>query len=235
MLRSNCLAIILLLAGYLSHSQNNVIKASFTGPLAGDVNFGFEKAVNRNSSINIRLGYLDPLLSPFISEDMFTPRAYTLQEARGGISAALEYRFYLSEKNSIQGFYIAPYARYFNQDMVFSDEIENKIFTVKTNINTLGVGGQFGYQWIFNKVFTLDLYFIGAGVDYHNGNIKYTLEPQPPGFDYSMVTPHVDDVFVDIKYLHKRLKHVINEDNHTTKLPFLFPSLRMGGSIGIAF
>jgi hypothetical protein len=216
-------------------AQENIMKAGFTGPFMGDLNIGYERAVNQNSSLNIKIGYFDPIMSPFITEKTFTPRAYNLLEANGGITASLEYRFYLSKKRGIQGFYVAPYLRYISQDMVFDDDIEGYLFTVGTKGFLMGMGGQLGYQWIFNDWFTFDLFFFGTGIDYYKAEIKYVLEPQPDGFNYSMVTHHVDDVFVDYKYLHKKITHEVNEDNHISKLPFLFPGIRIGASIGIAF
>jgi len=229
------LAIMLLLTVMIVNAQENAIKAGFTGPLMGDLNIGYERAVTQNSSLNIKLGYFDLLMSPFISENTLTPKAYNMLEAKGGFTASLEYRFYLSKKKGIQGFYVAPYLRYVSQDMVFDDDIEGYLFTVGTKVNLMGVGGQLGYQWIFNDWFTFDLFFFGTGIDYYNADINYVLDPQPAGFNYSMVTAHVDDVFVDYKYLHKKITHEVNEDNHVSKLPFLFPGVRIGASIGIAF
>jgi hypothetical protein len=229
------LIFILFLSAMITHAQENAIKAGFTGPFMGDLNIGYERAVSQNSSVNIKLGYFDLLMSPFISENTLTPKAYSLLEANGGFTASVEYRFYVSKKRGVQGFYVAPYLRYISQDMVFDDEIEGYIFTVGTKANITGLGGQLGYQWIFNDWFTLDLFFFGTGIDYYKAEINYVLEPQPSGFNYTMVTPHVDDVFVDYKYLHKKLTHEVNDDNHTSKLPFLFPGMRIGASIGIAF
>jgi hypothetical protein len=229
------LAFMLLFPVMIANAQENAIKAGFTGPFMGDLNIGYERAVSQNSSLNIKLGYFDLLMSPFISEKTISPKAYNLLEANGGFTASFEYRFYLSKKRGIQGFYVAPYLRYLSQDMEFDDEIEGYIFTVGTKANIMGLGGQLGYQWIFNDWFTLDLFFFGTGIDYYKAEIKYVLEPQPPGFDYSMVTPHVDDVFIDFNYLYKKLTHEVNDDKHTSKLPFLFPGMRIGASIGIAF
>jgi hypothetical protein len=229
------LAFMLFLTVMTAHAQENTIKTGFTGPFMGDLNIAYERALSQNSSLNLKFGYFDPILSPFISENTFTPNAYNLLEANGGITASVEYRFYLSKKRGIQGFYVAPYLRYLSQDLVFDDDIEGYLFTVGTKVSLMGVGGQLGYQWIFNDWFTFDLFFFGTGIDYYNTEINYVLEPQPDGFNYSMVTSHVDDAFVDYKYLHKKITHEVNEDNHISKLPFLFPGVRIGASIGIAF
>ncbi len=216
-------------------AQDNSIKIGFSDALLGHYNLNYERNLGRNNSVQFKLGYLKPTTSPFISEETITPGAYNLIEVNGGISTSVEYRFYISQKRSPEGFYIAPYLRYFNQAVDYTDEIENYQFNVDSRLNTIGIGGQLGYQWVFNEIFSVDLYFFGAGLDYHMGKLEYMVDPKPDGFDYGMVTSHVDDVFTDIDYLHKRLNHEVNEDNHTTKLPFLFPGLRMGFNVGVAF
>lgn len=226
---------VFMLYGHTVTGQENVVKASLTGALLGDISIGAEHRLTAKSSIQFRAGYLDPAMSLVFREKAFTPRAYHLLRSSGGISTSVEYRFYLSKKSGLQGFYIAPYLRYFNQRMLFDDEVEGYIFSVDTKISSIGAGGQIGYQWLFKEFIALDLYFFGTGIDYHKAELMYQLEPQPPGFDYSMVTPHVDDVFEDIGYLNRRLTHKVNEDNHTSELPFLFPAFRAGISIGVAF
>ncbi len=231
----NYVLLFLVLTGMKVNAQDHVIKTGLNGLLLGDINLGFEQKLNDNSSLQFKFGYLDLSMSLLIPEEAFSPKAYNLLDAKGGISTSVEYRFYLSKKKGLQGFYVAPYLRYFNQKMLFDDELEGYTFSVDTKLSTIGMGGQLGYQWIFNEIFTLDLFFFGTGLDFYKAEIKYKLEPEPPGFDYSMVTRHVDDVFVDINYLHKKLEHDINDDNHTSALPFLFPGFRAGISVGVAF
>jgi hypothetical protein len=235
MIKSSCLVLTLLLSYFITGAQDNIVKAGVTGLLLGDMNLGYERMMNENSSLNIKLGFLNPTMSPFISENNITPRAYNLVEANGGITASFEYRFYLSPKTGLNGFYIAPYLRYLSLNMVFDDEIEGYDFFVHTKNNSFGMGGQLGYQWIFNELIIIDFFFFGTGIDFHHAEFKYVMENKPPEFSYSMVTTHVDDVFADITYLHKKLTHEINSDNHVTKLPFFFPGIRMGLSVGIAF
>ncbi len=231
----NYLLIFLIFAGVTVIAQSNVIKAGLTGPFVGDINIGFEQKINDRSSLQLKFGYLDLTMSPLIPEEAFTPRAYNLLEANGGINTSIEYRIYASKKRKLQGFYIAPYLRYLNQKMLFDDEIEGHKFSVDSKLSTIGIGGQLGYQWIFNEILSLDFFFFGTGLDFYKTILKYELDPQPSGFDYSMVTPHVDDVFEDIDYLHQNLTHTINDDNHTSELPFVFPGFRAGLSVGVAF
>ncbi len=225
---------ILMFCGFVATGQKNIFKTGLTGALLGDIGLAFESAITENSSMQLKAGYLEPTLSPFLYEKVFTPKGYNFLKANGGINASAEFRFYLSNKGSMQGFYFAPYARYFNQSMLFEDEIESFLFNVDAKSSTFGTGIQLGYQWIFNERITLDFYFFGAGIDFYNAVIIYELEQKLPEFDYAIVTPYVDEVFEDIGFLRNKTKHEINPNNHTTRLPFLFPGIRMGISVGIA-
>ncbi|MBW6533489.1 MAG: DUF3575 domain-containing protein [Mariniphaga sp.] len=236
MFRIKVFALVLLLfPGWVASAQDNVLKAGLSGAFLGDFNLAYERMLNSNRSLQIKIGYLNPVASPFFTVEAITPEAYSFIQENGGMSASLEYRFFISEKLSAEGFYIAPYLRYFNQFVDYKDEIESRIYTVNTKLNTVGIGAQLGYQWIINELFTIDFHFLGIGLDYYMTSLKYSVEPKPEGFDYSVVTPHIEDVFSDIIYLKNRLKHEVNEDNHTSKLPFFFPGFRMGISLGIAF
>ena len=225
----------LIVCGVASQAQENLVKVGFTGALLGDLNLGFERKITDKSSLNFKVGFLEPTLSPLLREEIITPNAYNLVEANGGISSSAEFRFYFSKKPGIQGLYLAPFLRYFNQSMLYNDEIDNNRFSVDTKLSSSGFGVQMGYQWIIKESFTVDFFFFGTGVDFHKAEIKYVVDSPPPGFDYSMVTPHVEDVFKDIRLLNKNMSHEARDDGHFTNLPVRLPSIRAGISIGWAF
>lgn len=228
-------SLILLAISTVAVSQQNTAKVGFSDAFLGNYNLSYERVLNENQSIQFKFGYMEPTHSPFISENTITPEAYALKETNGGINASVEYRFFISRQQIPQGFYIAPYLRYFNQSLVYSDEIENHSYTVDSKLGTIGMGAQLGYQLVVNELFTFDFYFFGAGIDYHTIRLKYQLEEQQPGFDYGSITDNVNQVFEDINYLEKRLEHTVNDDNLTSKLPFFFPGFRLGMSVGVAF
>ena len=118
------LLVILILPGIKLNAQDNIVKAGLTGVLLGDFNIGIERKVTDKSSLHFKFGYLEPGLSPVISEEVLSPVAYNLLESHGGISTSMEFRFYVSKKQGLRGFYIAPYLHYFNQGMLFEDVIE---------------------------------------------------------------------------------------------------------------
>ena len=227
--------IFLLLVSTLVTAQENTIKAGFTGAFLGDFNLGYERVVNDKNSIHFKIGYWQPSISPFIKDETITPEAYDLIDAKGGIHTSLEYRFYINNRNTLQGFYIAPYLRYYNQGALFFDEIEGDLFDVDARIDNIGLGAQIGYQLIIEEVFTIDFYFFGAGLEKYSLKLDYELQQPKAGFDYNSITDDVSEVFEDINYLESKMEHEINTNNLISKLPFLFPGFRMGISVGFAF
>lgn len=229
------LAAILFACGTAGFSQNNTVKIGFSDAFLGNYNLSYERVINDNNSLQLKFGYMNPINSLFISESTITPKAYTLRETSGGLNASLEYRFFLSRREIPQGFYIAPYLRFFNQSMVYTDEISDRHFNVDSKLGTVGLGAQLGYQLVVNEIFTFDFYFFGAGIDRHTIRLKYQLEEPQSGFDYGTITDDVSQVFEDINYLEEQLEHTVNDDNLTSKLPFIFPGFRLGISVGVAF
>lgn len=229
------IAVFLIFCSSVVLSQSNTVKIGFSDAFVGSYNLSYERVINDNNSLQLKFGYMEPTNSPFISEKTITPEAYILKETSGGLNVSLEYRFFLFRQDIPQGFYIAPYLRFLNQSLIYSDEINDRAFNVDSKLGTFGMGVQLGYQLVVNEIFTFDFYFFGAGVDHHTIRLKYQLEEPQPGFDYGTIKDDVDQVFEDINYLEKRLEHTVNDDNLTSKLPFLFPGFRLGISVGVAF
>lgn len=226
---------ILLLMNCLGQAQSSAVKFGATDAFLGIFNLSNEYAISQSQSIQIKIGYIDPALSPFITEENITPSSYRMEDRNGGINSSLEYRFYVTEGETMQGLYIAPYLRYLNQRADYSDEINANDFMVDFRLHMLGAGAQLGYQMIVAKHLSLDFYFFGAGLDYHMVNLKYKLKQQQTGFNYASIIPDVNNVFKDIDYLHKRLDNKPYDDHLNTKLPFFFPGFRLGLNLGVAF
>ena len=216
-------------------AQTHTIKSSFTDALLGNFNINYERAINPNHSLLLKVGFMTPTKSPFINEKTISPSGYTLIRENSGFSATMEYRRYVLTKKIPEGFYFAPYLRFYNQSLDYQDGIKTWQFNVESQITTLGVGGQIGYQWIFHNMFSLDFYFFGMGIDYHMARAKYVIDKETEGFQYNEVTRHIDEVFETYDYLKKRLNHKITDNYHSSKLLSLFPGFRMGISFGVTF
>jgi hypothetical protein len=107
------------------------------------------------------------------------------------------------------------------------------LFNVEGSVNTLGLGVQLGYQFLINEKFSVDIGFFGAGIDKNSVKLIYTTTAT--NFNYNSIVDDVSEVFEDIPYFEKRLKNEVNTNNLITKLPFLFPGLRAGFTVGVSF
>lgn len=228
LLMTNSLLILILAAT----GQDNIIKTSISGYLLGDFSLSFERQTYENQSIQLRFGYFQPTLSPFISEKTLTPSEYTFVDSKGSPQASIEYRFY-TKREGLTGFYLGPYFRYYSINADYTDVIKENTFNVDGSINSFGLGVQLGYNWIINDIVSIDFSFFGAGIDKNTVKLIYT--HNSAGFDYNTIVNDVNEVFKDVRYLEKRLKNEVSADNLTTKIPFLFPGLKAGVTIGIVF
>jgi hypothetical protein len=223
---------LILITSFTAFGQENIIKTGITGYLLGDFNLGYERMTVENQSVQFKMGYFSPVLSPIITGKTITPSEYTYLGSDGSVQMSLEYRFYTS-KQGLKGFYLGPYFRYYGIRAEYTDIIQSKTFHVDGSVNSIGAGVQLGYQFIFNESFSLDISFFGAGIDKNNVKLLYTTDT--PNFNYNDIVDDVSEVFEDVPYFEKRLENEVNNDNLTSKLPFIFPGLRASVSLGIAF
>lgn len=158
----------------------NNIKYNFTAPMLwGTKNFIFEyeRLLSSNRSISIGLGYrsFPKLVGIGKSDSALIVRSH---ENKGGITASIDYRFYLKKENKYgapHGIYLSPYINYFNNKFentlstFYNDLISTKI---TTKIDAFNVGGQLGYQFVFFDRLSLDLSLIGPSISWYKINMK---------------------------------------------------------------
>jgi hypothetical protein len=216
-------------------SQENMIKTGFSNAFFGDFNLSYERLINEKSSLQVKVGYFNPMASFITSENWITPNEYTFVDDKGGFQTSFEYRFYLTQGKIMEGFYLAPFVRHFNQRVLYTDMIDGDKFNVDLRALNFGIGAQLGYQLIISDWFTLDFYFMGLSLDHYTGKFKYTLNQPRTGFDYNSITDNIDKTFEDYKFLSNNLTHNVKTTQDDVKVPFFFPGIRIGISAGIAF
>ena len=127
-----------LLIGLTTNAQKNVIT---TNPLAlalGDVNLGYERALNSSSSVLIGGEYINNMLGVDVK--------------MGELNLGYRYYFTHIKKEVPRGLYISP------QASIGLGKLSDQ------NATLLGAGAELGHQWIWSG-FTLNL---GVGVFYYN-------------------------------------------------------------------
>jgi hypothetical protein len=143
-----------------------------------NVTFSYERILNPKQSIALSVGYLE---FPSLFKDNIAGLLEITSREKYGINLALEYRFYLSKRNSRpipDGVYVAPFASYYGYH--FNNNV-NLLYTgidsagaVKGNFYIFNLGVELGYQFVFWKRFTVDMVLIGPAVSYYGGGLNIT-------------------------------------------------------------
>ncbi len=129
--------------------EKNVLKVNTLSLFLGTGSIFYEHKLTDLTSAQLGVGYMNFKLG----DTKFT-----------GLILTPEVRIYV-KKNAIDGFYLAPYARY----QKFT--VENKELGTKGSLSGIGGGLLFGRQWITDSGFTMDLFFGG-----HYGNSDVSVE-----------------------------------------------------------
>ncbi len=168
---------------YKKPFHRNVIKFNPTPMLlwsVKNVTFSYERVLNPKQSIALTLGYLE---FPRLFNDTIGSLLAITGREKYGVSATLEYRFYLGKRNARpipDGIYIAPYASYYGY------HFKNNINVLHTSADSAGaingnfyifnLGVELGYQFVFWKRFTLDFVLIGPAMSYYGGGVNISGE-----------------------------------------------------------
>ncbi len=151
-------ATALLLGSTAASAQTNALKVNLLSPLFKTGSFFYEHKLNDASSL--QLGGLVTY--------------WGLGDTRiSGFAITPEYRRYLStDKQALEGFYVAPFARYQNLGLSMQTDADGgTTATAKATIHTIGGGVVVGHQWIFRRRVTLDTFF---GPSYNSNVAKFS-------------------------------------------------------------
>jgi hypothetical protein len=133
-----------------------ILKTNLLAP----INLTYENSLNSKRSLLIDVRY--------------SPKANIAEKGNRFILTS-ELRFYTdTSKDRLSGFYVGPYLRFKHITIAQQPDVAAAMalkFLIgvpagfekpERKVNSLGVGGVAGYQWIFRKNFTIDI-FAGAG------------------------------------------------------------------------
>ncbi len=119
------------------NAQDNIIKANPLGLAFGNFNATYEKVLNEKSSALVKANYWYKIFGVDVS--LF------------GVGAAYRYYITNAKKPVPAGFYAQGQASFSGGS------------TDGANFTSIGIGGQVGYQWVWDSGFVLDL---GLGPNY---------------------------------------------------------------------
>lgn len=155
-----CLLLTLVMALLFVNAQDNVVKLGLDGLANGKINLEYERVIMEHQSANIRASIYIPRSYPYGLESNL---GYAIVDDRiTGFAINPEYRFYGKKHDAPEGFYTGVGFNY-GQYSLNGDYMHNGALTEnKVKLSFLGAGIQFGYQWVFNDMITVDWAFFGT-------------------------------------------------------------------------
>jgi len=235
--------LFLLLISLAGFTQKNAIKIGLLGVTYGDYSLSYERTLTQKTSINITGGYMNPnygiidfYKNIYVKDGVWIDKRGDIKD---GIHFSLDYRFYLGDKGSLNGFYVAPYLRYWNLAFLLQDEIMGDYFDVDSKVSGIGGGVQLGYHWLISDKISIDWFFLGIGAQKLTGNASWVLTAESAtkytNFDYHTIIDDVNEPFYKVDYVKQSYQYDVTSDAMNVKITPWIPDIKMGLTIGYAF
>jgi len=224
--------------------QSNAIKLNLTNlltPFPRTASVAYERVIADNISVNTTIGILVPVVD---GNALATDDGGFVGNTRlGGLNITPEVRFYTGRNGAPRGFYVAPYLRY----NTWSAKLDGTFTEAETGNNTsidgelvgrinfVGLGVQFGAQWVISDVFVIDWYFLGLSANFTNIAASFT--PDAGTFDIDEVRAALETYSSDFPLINEEALELLEEGERVkaTSPGFLLPGFRTGFNIGYAF
>lgn len=223
---------IMLISISLSFAQKNNIKLNLTNLGFGHATLAYERAVAKNHSLGIQLGYHTN--SKTISNSAIEPltkETFSIDYGLNGYSAILEYRYYPGKRYAPRGFYLSPYIKYSFYEAGVSTKIADFNTTLKGEVKNFGPGLMIGYQVRIKKRISLDLYFLGFTVSNTNFSVDYS--SSDINVDYEAIADDVRKEVKDVPFVGDDTTVTVKPNGVDLTSDFLGIYPRFGLSIGI--
>jgi len=180
-------------------SRMNTIKLDLTHNLLyrNAYNLSWERIMKPNQTLGITLGTqkLPKILN--LGENIEGERS----DNSGGYKVGAEYRFYLKKENKFaapRGVYIGPYFSVlgFNtaRDITYTGGETPQEARYNARFNLFSLGGQLGYQFVFNDRWTLDLVVVGPSLTRYDARMRLEGDFE---FDADDVQNEILDALID--------------------------------------
>ncbi len=168
-------------------AQKHSLKANLPSAVMRNISLSYEYFLKPNLSLQLQAGFypyqktqppfLNLSFGEFISQTQMKPTLHTW-----GMTLTPEIRIYTSQKQTYQGFFYAPYLRFFNYQFttqsgftLYEPEIGTVLgrftFAGKGHYYAIRPGFQVGYKWTTNKHFCIEI-FSGVNMGIKGANMK---------------------------------------------------------------
>ncbi|MGI8598993.1 MAG: hypothetical protein ACR2KB_07030 [Chitinophagaceae bacterium] len=153
------------------------------------------------------------------------------------------YRMYINKKE-LQGLYFEPFFKFVNHSAegtgysILDNQRVKLNFT--NNYNGFGAGAQLGAQFLINKKFVIDLFFLGPELNFASNKFKAIEESNTLAWTSTQGYQAEDDIkkFISkFPFLRRNTDVMIDRENRTITAEFkgVVPGYRIGVSFGFAF
>lgn len=156
------------------NENTSVLKFTPTQMIVGELNFGYERQLSSNTSLEISLG---PTISNIALGDVqthfFDPwGSYTYRTSRIGAFGEIGYRFYpLEHTEALNRFYVSPLLKVKVMNFGIEDG-SGFLAATKGNDVRASFAMNIGYQLWMSKSFCID-FFTGMGIGYQQRNDSF--------------------------------------------------------------
>lgn len=224
------------ISGLKAQEKSNLIKLNLWPLSVGNIALEYERSINEHLSINGTISYRPKANLPFKSlwESAFDDDNNILGEAKlGAFSITPEVRFYISNKEVLKGFYIAPFVKYANysvQTKITVDESNyHREVPISGTLNAFTAGVAVGNQWKLGENIYLDWRIVGPSYGFNNGKFE---GKTPLNTDEQREIKRQLEEF-DSNLM--KIKKEVNADGVTLSTSGPFAGIRTALSIGYRF
>ncbi len=224
------------ITGLKAQEKPNLIKLNIWPLTVGNVSLEYERSLNEHLSLNGTVSYRPSSNLPFKSlwDSAFDDRNNILGEAKlGAFSITPEVRFYVSNKEVLKGFYIAPFVKYANYNVHTKITVDESSYhrevSISGALNAFTGGVAVGSQWKIGQDIYLDWRIIGPNYGFNKG----TFEGRTPlnGDEQREVKKQLDEF--DSNLL--KIKKEVNAEGVTINTSGPFAGIRTALSFGYHF
>lgn len=249
--------LVLLIAPIMSQAQQNSVKLTLSPGLVLTNNFGvnYERKITHGLSANLGLnlsakgsvpfnGLATRFLGDMLDSAGVNSSIFNTKVVSYGLSLQIKY---FPGKNSLEGFYIAPYVGYQTGhmkpfDFDFPDSSDPSIKhggKVEANFSFIGAGLGIGNQWVMNNGLTLDILWLGLGAGANTFKLK-GYDSSNGQVNYAQVDADVRQFLVDEKEIVDKIGATVTTSHSNSQIEIvgkhIFPYLKaLNFSIGYSF
>jgi len=160
--------------------RKNIIKWDVTNRALfgkGNIVLSYERVIKPNQTASISVGIRRFPNLVGIQTDYFSVVG---QDEQGGLSIALDYRFYPKKQNKFQaptGIFVGPYLSYLNyktssQLQITEQGVIQDEFDLNGRFQVQNIGFQLGYQFLFFKRLSVDMVLFGPSISNYDAKLS---------------------------------------------------------------